>query len=210
MVVCGVDRDLEGRCGTCGFFIPIKEDENGVEGDCRLGCWMSPLKDTATCAHHKPIGQSFEGALKTKRAAGQRRARSSTEPEERKRIPRELGIDMEQEEFRQVLREVLLDELGVRDTQIGERWQGGILVMKPGKEDTQSKEVPLDVFFRKIVSVREKLRMIEQKINSNKALAHDDKIQLQQYVTQAYGALTTFNVLFRDKADQFSGQSSKS
>ena len=117
---------------------------------------------------------------------------------------------MDQNEFREVLREVLLDELGLREVEIGERWRGGKVILEPGKTGTQSKEVPLDVFFRKVVSVREKLRMIEQKINSNKALPQEDRIQLQQYVTQAYGALTTFNVLFRDKGDHFVGQSSKS
>ena len=115
---------------------------------------------------------------------------------------------MDQETFRQVLREVLLDELGVRSVEIGDRWNGGELVLVPGKEGTQEKRIPLDVFFKKIVMVRDKLRVLEQKINGHKGLSQEDKVQLQQYITGCYGSLTTFNVLFRSKEEQFSGQKS--
>jgi hypothetical protein len=116
---------------------------------------------------------------------------------------------MDQAEFREVLREILLDELGVRDTEIGERWRGGELVLVPGKEGTQEKRIPIDTLFRKVVLIREKLRVLEQKINNHEKLSDDERLQMQQYVTACYGSLTTFNVLFRDKADQFSGQSGK-
>jgi hypothetical protein len=114
---------------------------------------------------------------------------------------------MDQETFRQVLREVLLDELGVRDVELGDRWNDGELVLVPGKEGTQEKRIPLDVFFKKIVMVRDKLRVLEQKINGNKTLTDEEKVQLQQYITGCYGSLTTFNVLFKRKEDQFKGQS---
>jgi hypothetical protein len=113
---------------------------------------------------------------------------------------------MDQETFRQVLREVLLDELGVRDVELGDRWNEGELVLIPGKEGTQEKRIPLDMFFKKIVMVRDKLRVLEQKINGNKNLSDEEKVQLQQYITGCYGSLTSFNVLFRNKEDQFSGQ----
>lgn len=113
---------------------------------------------------------------------------------------------MDQETFRQVLREVLLDELGVRDVELGDRWQGGELVLVPGKPDTQEKRIPLEVFFKKIVMVRDKLRVLEQKINGHKGLTDEEKVQLQHYITGCYGTLTTFNVLFRRKEDQFTGQ----
>ena len=113
---------------------------------------------------------------------------------------------MDQETFRQVLREVLLDELGVRDVELGDRWNDGELVLIPGKEGTQEKRIPLDVFFKKIVTVRDKLRVLEQKVNGNKNLSDEEKVQLQQYITGCYGSLTSFNVLFRRKEDQFSGQ----
>ena len=116
---------------------------------------------------------------------------------------------MDQNEFRQVLREVLLDELGVRDVEISDRWNGGELVLVPGKEGTQEKRIELDVFFKKIVMVRDKLRVLEQKVNGNKDLSQQDKVQLQQYVTGCYGSLTSFNVLFKRKEDQFQGQGGK-
>ena len=113
---------------------------------------------------------------------------------------------MDQDTFRQVLREVLLDELGVREVELGDRWNEGELVLVPGKEGTQEKRIPLDVFFKKIVMVRDKVRVLEQKINGNKKLSDEEKIQLQQYITGCYGSLTTFNVLFKSKDDQFAGQ----
>ena len=120
-------------------------------------------------------------------------------------LPREVGIDMDQDEFRAVLREILLDELGVRDTELGDRWQNGELVLVPGKPGTQEKRIPIDSLFRKVVLIREKLRVLEQKINSHEKLDDNDRVQLQQYVTQCYGSLTTFNVLFKHKDDQFAG-----
>lgn len=113
---------------------------------------------------------------------------------------------MDQETFRQVLREVLLDELGVRDVELGDRWQGGELVLVPGKSDTQEKRIPLEVFFKKVVMVRDKLRVLEQKINGHRGLTDEEKVQLQHYITGCYGSLTTFNVLFKHKEDQFTGQ----
>jgi hypothetical protein len=113
---------------------------------------------------------------------------------------------MDISEFRRVLREVLNDELGVKPAEIGNRWEGGEVILKPGREGTQEKRIPLDVFFKKIVMVRDKLRVLEQRINAHDQLAASEKLQLQQYITQCYGTLTTFNVLFADKRDQFIGQ----
>lgn len=79
--------------------------------------------------------------------------------------------------------------------------------MKPGKENTQSKEVPIVTFFHKIVMMRDRLRVMEQQINKSEALSESEKIQLQQYITRCYGSMTTFNVLFHDKEDYFRGES---
>jgi hypothetical protein len=88
---------------------------------------------------------------------------------------------------------------------IAERWAGGQVVLKPGKAGTQEKVVPIEAFFRKIVAVRERLRVLEQRINSHPKLADEDRVQLQDYITRAYGSLTTFNVLFADADDRFVG-----
>ena len=92
---------------------------------------------------------------------------------------------------------------------IADRWKGGTLVLQPGSHDLASKEIPIDTFFHKIVMVRDRLRVMEQKINAHKGLDDADKVDLQQYITRIYGSLTTFNVLFRDKEDNFVGERSK-
>jgi hypothetical protein len=113
---------------------------------------------------------------------------------------------MDVETFRAVLRQVLREELGAGEAEIGARWRGGELVLKPGKEGTAEKRVPIEAFFHKVVMMRDKLRVLEQRINGHGGLSDDDKVSLQQYVTACYGTLTTFNVLFADaKADGFRG-----
>ena len=89
--------------------------------------------------------------------------------------------------------------------EIAERWTGGQLVLRPGKTGTQEKVVPIESFFRKIIAVREKLRVLEQRINAHPKLTDEDRLQLQEYITRIYGSLTTFNVLFADPADRFIG-----
>ncbi|MFN8545010.1 MAG: hypothetical protein U0807_12520 [Candidatus Binatia bacterium] len=89
--------------------------------------------------------------------------------------------------------------------EIAERFTGGQVVLKPGRAGTQEKTIPIDGFFRKIVAVRERLRVLEQRINAHPKLDDADRLQLTEYVTRAYGSLTTFNVLFADPADRFVG-----
>jgi hypothetical protein len=114
---------------------------------------------------------------------------------------------LEDEDLRrigQVVRSVFNAEQSVTG-QVAERWVGGQLVLKPGKAGTQEKAIPVDIFFRKIIGVREKLRVLEQRINSHPKLDDADRLALQEYISKAYGSLTTFNVLFSDPDDRFVG-----
>ncbi|MFN8548088.1 MAG: hypothetical protein U0527_09020 [Candidatus Eisenbacteria bacterium] len=99
--------------------------------------------------------------------------------------------------------------LAGRKVEMAGRWTGGEVVLRPGKADLQEKAIPIDQFFRKVVLVREQLRNLEREINNHPKLEDDDRIELQQYLTRIYGSLTTFNVLFADKVDNFVGQSGR-
>jgi hypothetical protein len=101
---------------------------------------------------------------------------------------------------------VIRDELGVADVELAGKWDGGEIILKPGKDGLQEKRIPIDALFHKVVMIRDKLRVLEQKINSHPKLSVDEKVQMQQYVTGCYGSLTTFNVLFADRDDSFIGQ----
>lgn len=107
----------------------------------------------------------------------------------------------------QAVREVLGDAGWVAaETELGQRWAGGTLRLIPGKEGLQPKDVPIETFFKKLIGTRDKLRVLEQKLNAHPHLSPEDKLDLQGYVTRCYGSLTTFNILFAEKESQFTGQ----
>ena len=116
---------------------------------------------------------------------------------------------MERDELKALLREILDETLGVSEISIGKKWQDGELVLRPAKKELQEKVVPIEAFFHKIVMLRDRLRVLEQKINAHNILTDEEKIDLQQYITRIYGSLTTFNVLFDDKKEQFVGEKGK-
>ncbi|HEU4609139.1 MAG TPA: hypothetical protein VFS31_13575 [Chitinophagaceae bacterium] len=96
---------------------------------------------------------------------------------------------------------------GISETvPLGERWEGGTLLLQPADKQLKPKEIPVEIFFHKIVMLRDRLRVLEQQINAHKILSDADKVNLQQYITRIYGSLTTFNVLFRNKEDWFVGE----
>ena len=104
--------------------------------------------------------------------------------------------------------QAMVDALGLEKPEeivegLATRWQQGTLALRPTDPALQAKEVPLEIFFHKIVMIRNNLRVLEQKVNANEKLSDADKFDLQQYITRCYGSLTTFNVLFREKEDQF-------
>lgn len=89
---------------------------------------------------------------------------------------------------------------------LGDKWKGGMMILKPEDPSLKPKEVPIETFFHKIVMLRDRLRVMEQRINASNQLSDEDKVNLQQYLTRIYGSLTTFNVLFKNKEDYFVGE----
>ena len=112
-------------------------------------------------------------------------------------------------EFEKALKYILDRYNGLEHKiEMGSKWEGGTLALKPGNPNLQAKEMPIETFFHKIVMVRDRLRVLEQNINSHTILSDEDKVNLQQYITRIYGSLTSFNVLFSEKEDYFVGSKS--
>jgi hypothetical protein len=206
----------ERRCGSCARFVRVMETiaptgEVKRAGECLLGVWPSPLYETSTCSQWVQRGLFKARPERPEpRRSSPAAARTRTPPPSATTpltLPEDL-LDMDADDFRRVLSRVLREELGVRAVDMAGRWEGGEMILKPGKEGLQEKRIPLDSLFHKIIMIRDRLRVLEQKINTNSKLGADEKIQLQQYVTGCYGSLTTFNVLCADREDQFVGQKS--
>jgi hypothetical protein len=121
------------------------------------------------------------------------------------------GLEMSLNQFVESIVERVIDRMGVERPEsavreLAARWFKGKLVLHPSDPALQTKEIPLEVFFHKVVGVRNQLRVLEQKINGHPTLTDAEKVEMQQYITRCYGSLTTFNLLFKNKEDQFSSK----
>ncbi len=118
------------------------------------------------------------------------------------------GLDMPLAQVIQEAVEATIQRLGFEKpdavvAQLGAKWYKGRAVLHPADPALQTKEVPMDSFFHKVVMIRNNLRVLEQKINAHEQLSDGEKVEMQQYITRCYGSLTTFNVLFKEKEDAF-------
>ncbi len=202
------------ECGSCRLWRPILEDARGPIGPCMLKVRTGDFPGTApACERHLSRDAAVPAAAPSE-PARRRVARPSrpvvhragtdaepgavpTDP-----LPEEL-TDMTREEFAEAIREALRDE--GTEVRLAPKWEGGTVVLKPGDPGTQPKESPIDALLHKIVMIRDRLRVLEQKINAHEKLTDAEKVDIQQYVTRCYGSLTTFNLLFRDEKDRFVG-----
>jgi len=119
-----------------------------------------------------------------------------------------LTTEIDYDKIREIVKEVLSEELLLKGTEIelGDKWRGGELILKPREKNLKPKHIPIEIFFHKIVMMRDRLRVLEQKINSSKNLTDEEKIDIQQYITRIYGSMTTFNLLFKRKSSYFVGE----
>ena len=132
-------------------------------------------------------------------------------PEEKSAAP---GADkgepfvLEEDRLTKLIQSLLREEIETGTAKIADKWIGGKLILRPGKPGLQDKEIPIDAFLHKIIMLRDRLRVLEQQLNSNDKLTEPEKIHLQQYITRCYGTLTTFNILFKEQSDHFVGAKS--
>ncbi len=117
--------------------------------------------------------------------------------------------NLTREEMKRIVTEALEEWVGPSRARMAYKWHGGKLIIQPEDTSKSSKELDIEVFFHKIVMLRESLRVLEQKLNNHPNLDDEDRVQLQQYISRIYGTLTTFNVLFANEEDRFVGQKSK-
>jgi len=127
---------------------------------------------------------------------------------EEKQLPTDVDVNLG--DIEEILTRILEKHNGLQEiVPLGDKWIGGTMILKPGSDSLKPKEIPIETFFHKIVMLRDRLRVLEQNINSNAKLSDEEKINMQQYITRVYGSLTTFNVFFKNPEDNFIGASSK-
>ena len=218
-------------CGTCVVYRVLETQRGLLLGTCRIRTdrgefpCTAPICDAyvpragAPDAKGRPTQTSTPVALQIARKAGTApRTSPHREPRavaplvrERERKPDgPVGeLEMTREELKALIREAMDEERGGGLAPLAPRWEGGMAVLKPQDPALQAKELPLESLFHKVVMIRDRLRVLELKINASPKLTDAEKVDMQAYITGCYGSLTTFNVLFRDREDGFIGSSGK-
>ena len=194
-------------CGNCKLWQPHSVDHRGWVGPCRLQPSRGLFPpDAPICDYFAPKGAPSV-PLPASESRPHRPLRSIAplvvKRERQKGAAVDLGgeLNMTREELMEIFREAS----GEVDVSLAPKWEGGVVQLIPGKSDLQGKELPINALFHKVVMIRDRLRTLEQKINGHPKLSDAEKVEMQQYITRVYGSLTSFNVLFRERDDQFVG-----
>ncbi|MBN2525600.1 MAG: hypothetical protein JXR76_04340 [Deltaproteobacteria bacterium] len=206
-------------CGDCKAFYKEAKDENGiVRGLCMRRRELGEIPSGMEYCAQFSVRESrreFVKPVAVKFAASKRRGSGRTMTvsaplratlDEPVIGDTEGEITVDRDGLKQVLRELLEEETMFGYPEMGAKWQGGTMVLKSGSDDNQPKEVDIESFFHKIVMIRDRLRVLEAKLNASDNLTDQEKVDLQSYISKCYGTLTTFNVLFKDKSNYFSSK----
>jgi hypothetical protein len=213
--VCKTDRmhtvvaaDAEGRpirvdCGYC-------HSEHNYRGGARIGAPSGvaapPERGARSESQSAPRGNRPAGPPRGAGISGSPSG-SGREPfplvSERERTCPPMTIDGSAD-LEMLLRRVIREETGISPAAPAEKWRGGTLVLRPGTPGLQEKSWPIETFFHKVVMLRNRLRTLEQQVNSAD-MPDEAKVRLQGYISGCYGTLTSFNVLFAEEEDQFKG-----
>jgi hypothetical protein len=208
----GDGRPIRVDCGYC-------HSEHNYRGGARIGVGDGASRAGADLRVPPSPGydQARQSAKRDGDEPGRTHGSSSRSPQQRSRSDREpFPIVSERErtgppmtpdreaDLELLLRRVIREEAGITPVAPADKWRGGTLVLRPGTAGLQDKSWPIETFFHKVVMLRNRLRTLEQHVNSAE-LPDDVKVKLQGYISGCYGTLTSFNVLFADEADQFKG-----
>ncbi|RKG85583.1 hypothetical protein [Corallococcus terminator] len=199
-------RPEERVCGNCKLWSPHSVDHRGWVGPCRMQNSRGMFPPSAPiCDKYAPKGSAAPLPVAQGSARG-RTARSVAPVVVRRRAdPNDVvdleGLNMTREELMDIFREAS----GLSEPPLAAKWEGGTVRLVPGNPELQAKDLPIDNLFHKVTMVRDRLRVLEQKLNAHPKLSEAEKVEMQSYITRVYGSLTSFNVLFKEKTDQFVG-----
>ena len=194
---------VDDLCRVCKMVrshtVIVVDSEGGIMRACCNYCG----------SQHNYRGGEAAGATKSTAAQHESPVRPLvTERERRFPVSDIPASDERTVDLEMLIRRIIREEAGLTPVALAEKWRAGEMVLRPGRTGLQEKSWPIETFFNKIVMLRNRLRVLEQQVNSSD-LPEDGKIKLQGYITGCYGTLTSFNVLFADDADRFHGTSEK-
>jgi hypothetical protein len=192
IVVDGQGQPIRARCDYCG-------SEHNYRGGPR-----NPAAGSRQPGGGKPDGETSGARRPESPRSEASRAEVWPLVSERERRYPPMSHDTTTSDLESLLRRVIREETGLTPAAPAEKWRGGELVLRPGKPGLQEKSWPIETFFHKVVMLRNRLRTLEQQVNASD-LPDDQKVKIQSYITGCYGSLTSFNVLFAEEEDRFTG-----